>query len=375
MQSGYSTPAQILAAKERLDVEASPTEAGVRDALTGVLDRETGYIRPVHAILRAAAAMRGEEVEDVAIERVAPLTQPLFAHEGAAELDGLPVLSPRIVPSPEVPQTSVVGQPEPKVDALKLAKGYPAFVDDIEIRGLLHAKVLYSPHAHARIIAIDDSKARELDGVRAVLHHENVKRVRYASGGQSYPNPLPYDQVSFDNKVRYVGDRVAAVAADTPEIALAALDLIDVTYEVLPAVFEESDAIAEGAPVIHDEPDMEGAHDASRNIVHHIAADSGDVDAAFSEADRVFEQTLRVHQVQPAPIEPHIAISWWDSDERLVIRTSTQVPFHTRRMVAPLLGLAVKKIRIIKPRIGGGFGVKQEILIEALGGPLPMATG
>ncbi|MCH7844827.1 MAG: molybdopterin-dependent oxidoreductase [Acidobacteria bacterium] len=375
MQSGYSTPAQILAAKELLDVEASPTEAEVRDALTGVLDRETGYIRPVHAILRAAAAMRGEEVEDVAIEYVAPLTQPLFADEGAADLAGLPVLSPRIVPSPEVPQTRVVGQPEPKVDALKLAKGHPAFVDDIEIRGLLHAKVLYSPHAHARIVAIDDSKARELDGVRAVLHHENVKRVRYASGGQSYPNPLPYDQVSFDNKVRYVGDRVAAVAADTPEIALAALDLIDVTYEVLPAVFEESDAIAEGAPVIHDEPDMEGAHDASRNIVHHIAADSGDVDAAFSEADRVFEQTLRVHQVQPAPIEPHIAISWWDSDERLVIRTSTQVPFHTRRMVAPLLGLAVKKIRIIKPRIGGGFGVKQEMLIEDIVGHLTMATG
>ena len=203
------------------------------------------------------------------------------------------------------------------MDALKLAKGHPAFVDDIEIRGLLHAKVLYSPHAHARIVAIDDSKARELDGVRAVLHHENVTRVRYASGGQSYPNPLPHDQVSFDNKVRYVGDRVAAVAADTVEIAQAALDLIDVTYEVLPAVFDENAALAEGAPVIHDEADMEGAHDASRNIVHQIAADSGDVDAAFAKADHVFEQTLRVHQVQPAPIEPHIAISWWDSDERL----------------------------------------------------------
>ena len=343
MQSGYSSPAQMLAAKELLAGEPNPTEAEARDILTGVLDRETGYLRPVHAILRAGAALRGDPLEEISLGYVAPLTDPLHT-EGVADPASLPVLSPRVIPSPEVPETAVVGKPEPKVDALKLAKGYPAFVDDIEIRGLLHAKVLYSPHAHARIVAIDDAKARALPGVRAVLHHENVPRVRYASGGQSYPNPKPYDQVSFDNKVRYVGDRVAAVAADTPEIAQAALDLIDVTYDVLPAVFDENDAIADGAPVIHDEEDMEGAHDASRNFVHHIAADTGDVDAAFKDADHVFEQTLRVHQVQQAPIEPHIAISWWDSDERMVIRTSTQVPFHTRRMVAPLLGLPVKKI-------------------------------
>ena len=375
MQSGYSSPAQMLAAKELPAGEPNPTEAEARDILTGVLDRETGYLRPVHAILRAGAALRGDPIEEISLGYVAPLTDPLSTEEGVADPASLPVLSPRIILSPEVPETAVVGRPEPKVDALKLAKGYPAFVDDIEIRGLLHAKVLYSPHAHARIVAIDDSKARELPGVRAVLHHENVPRVRYASGGQSFPNPKPYDQVSFDNKVRYVGDRVAAVAADTTEIAQAALDLIDVTYDVLPAVFDENDAIADGAPVIHDEPDMEGAHDASRNIVHHISADTGDVDDAWEKADHVFEQTLRVHQVQQAPIEPHIAISWWDSDERMVIRTSTQVPFHSRRMVAPLLGLPVKRIRIVKPRIGGGFGVKQEMLIEDIVGHLTMATG
>jgi putative selenate reductase molybdopterin-binding subunit len=375
MQSGYSSPAQMLAAKALLDRQPNPTEAEVRDALTGILDRETGYLRPVHAILRAGAMLRGEPVRDVSVGYVAPLTDPLLAEEGADDPSTLEVLAPRVIPSPEVPETAVVGRPEPKVDALKLAKGYPAFVDDIEIRGLLHAKVLYSPHAHARIVSIDDTEARALPGVRAVLHHENVPRVRYASGGQSYPNPLPYDQVSFDDKVRYVGDRVAAVAADTPEIAAAAIALIDVTYDVLPAVFDENEAIAEGAPVIHDESDMEGAHDATRNIVHHIEADTGDVDAAFETSDRVFEQTLRVHQVQQAPIEPHIAISWWDSDERLVIRTSTQVPFHTRRMVAPLLGLPVKRIRIVKPRIGGGFGVKQEMLIEDIVGHLTIATG
>ncbi len=374
IQSGYSTPAMILATKELLDRIPDPSEAEIRDALSGILDRETGYLRPVMAVQRAAAALRGEAVPDIQVAVVPPLSYDLGG-ETIGDPSGLPAVFPKVVPHPEVPETTVVGKPEFKVDALKLAKGNPAFVDDIEMRQMLFAKVLYSPHAHARIVAIDDSKAVALTGVKAVLHHENVPRVRYASGGQSYPNPLPYDQVSFDNKVRYVGDRVAAVAAESIEIAEEAISLIDVTYEVLPAVFDEVEAIEEGAPVIHDEDGMEGAHDASRNVVHHISADVGEVDAGFEQARRVFEQTFRVHQVQQTPIEPHIAIAYWDSDERMVIRTSTQVPFHVRRMVSPLLGLPVKQIRIIKPRIGGGFGAKQEMLIEDIVGHLTMATG
>ncbi|MDJ0664946.1 MAG: molybdopterin-dependent oxidoreductase [Acidimicrobiia bacterium] len=377
IQSGYSTPAAILAAKALLDGNANPTEAEVRDALSGILDRETGYLRPVHAVLRAAAMMRGEQTAAVEPALIDPLVAPGASPDMAAANPALDLdpLAPRVVPSPEVPETEVVGKPERKVDAVKLAKGNPAFVDDIEMRGMLYAKMLYSPHAHARIVSIDDSRARALPGVRAVLHHENVPRVRYASGGQSYPNPLPYDQVSFDNKVRHVGDRVAAVAADTLEIAEEAVKLIDVGYEVLPAVFDENEAISGDAPIIHDEPDMEGAYDAERNIVQNIEAEVGDFAAGLAQADRVFERTFRVHQVQQAPIEPHIAIAWLDSDERLVIRTSTQVPFHVRRMVAPLLGLPVRDIRIVKPRIGGGFGVKQEMLIEDVVGHLALATG
>ena len=202
-----------------------------------------------------------------------------------------------------------------------------------------------------------------------------MARIRYASGGQSYPNPLPYDQVSFDNKVRHVGDRVAAVAAESLEIADEALKRIVVTYEPLPAVFDENEAIREGAPVIHDEADMEGAHDAARNISHFIEAEVGDVEAGFAASAHIFEQTFYVHQVQQTPIEPHICIGYWDADERLVLRTSTQVPFHVRRMVAPLLDLPVRRIRVIKPRIGGGFGAKQEMLIEDIVGHLVIATG
>jgi putative selenate reductase molybdopterin-binding subunit len=372
IQSGYSTPAAVLAAKALLDSTPNPTEAEVRDAISGVLDRESGYLRPVHAVLRAAAFMLGEDPENIEVVHFDELSGSNGVHH---DRDDLSDIAPRVVLSNDVPRSRVVGHAVPKTDAIKLVKGNPAFTDDRDLSGTLIAKVLYSPHAHARIISIDDSAAVALPGVHAVLHHGNVERVRYASGGQSYPNPLPYDQVSFDNKVRYVGDRVAAVAADTEDIAQAAIDLIDVTYEVLPAVFDENDAIAGGAPVIHDEPEMEGAEDPSRNLVHHLKADTGDIEAGFEAADRVFEQTFYVHQVQQTPIEPHIAISEWDSDERLVITTSTQVPFHVRRMVAPLLDLPVKKIRIIKPRIGGGFGVKQEMLIEDIVGHLTIATG
>ncbi len=336
IQSGYSTPAMILAAKALIEKNPTPTEADVRSALSGILDRETGYLRPVHAVLRAAAIIRGEAPDNVEVAHLDRLTGSDAPHH---DRDGLGPISPRVVLSEDVPATRVVGHAETKTDAVKLAKGNPAFTDDRDLTGTLIAKVLYSPYAHARIVSIDDTAARVLPGVHAVLHHGNVRRVRYASGGQSYPNPRPYDQVSFDDKVRYVGDRVAAVAADTEEIALAALDLIKVTYEVLPAVFDENEAILDGAPVIHDEPDLDGAHDAGHNIVHHIQAETGDVEKGFAAAERVFEQTFRVHQVQQTPIETHIAIARWDSDDRLEITSSTQVPFHVRRMIAPLLGL------------------------------------
>ena len=373
IQSGYSTPAAILATKELLERNANPEEPEIRDALGGILDRETGYLRPVHAVRRASALMMGEEPDPIGI---AYLDQLVGAeHEVHTDREGLSEIAPRIVPSEDVPETRVVGTAATKTDAIKLVKGNAAFTDDTDLTGTLIAKVLYSPHAHARIVSIDDAAALALAGVHAVIHHNNVDRVRYASGGQSYPNPLPYDQVSFDNKVRYVGDRVAAVAADTEEIATEALDLLEVEYEILPAVFDENEAIVDGAPVIHDEPDIDGAHDPSRNIVHHLEAATGDVNAGIEAAERVFESTYRVHQVQQTPIEPHVAIAEWDSDERLVITTSTQVPFHVRRMVAPLLGLPVKQIRIVKPRIGGGFGVKQEMLIEDIVGHLTIATG
>jgi putative selenate reductase molybdopterin-binding subunit len=377
LQSGYSAGALVLAIAALLERNDDPSEAEIRDALSGILDRETGYVKVVEAVSRAAATMRGQKpqpMEPVPIERLTG-SHAAPANNGAAGRQQASPAVPRLVATADLAETTVIGKPEHKVDALRLVKGNPAFTDDVEIRGMLHARVLRSPHAHARIVAIDDSRARELPGVRAVLHCGNIPRVKYASGGQSWPNPYPWDQVSFDNKIRHVGDRVAAVAAETEEIAAEACRLIKVTYEILPAVFDESGALADGAPVIHDEADSVGVHNAARNVSSHIeGATVVDIEAALAAADHVFQGTYHVQRVQHCAIEPHVTIGWLDEDERLVLRTSTQVPFHVRRMVAPLLGLPVKQIRVIKPRIGGAFGGKQEMLIEDIVGHLVLAT-
>ncbi len=375
-QSGYSAGAMILGTLALLEENPDPSEAEIRDMLSGILDRETAYVKPVEAVKRAAAVLRGEDTEPFAPLVLEPLTdgyRPAPADTGG-DAPEAPHAVPRLVPSREVPDMAVVGKPEVKVDAVRLAKGNPAFTDDIEPRGMLYAKVLRSPHAHARILGIDDSAARAVDGVHAVLHYGNTPRVKYASGGQSWPNPHPYDQVSFDDRVRHVGDRVAAVAAETVEEAEEALRLIEVDYEVLPGVFDERFAMDPDAPRVHDEDDTTHICDPQRNLVHHIAAKRGDVDGNLAAAPHVFEQTFRVHQVQQCPIEPHISMAWLDSDERMVVRTATQVPFHTRRMLAPLIDMEIKDIRVIKPRIGGGFGAKQEMLIEDIVAHLAIAT-
>jgi putative selenate reductase molybdopterin-binding subunit len=349
IQCGYCTPAQLLAAKALLDRNPSPTEAEIREALSGVLCRCTGYVKIVQAVQRAAAMLRGEEVGGVCL--------------------------PQAITPPTMKSLKVVGQGEPKVDGVKLAAGRPVFTDDVKLDGMLYGALLTSPHAHARITRIDASKARALPGVHAVLTHKDLPRVKHTSGGQSFPQPPPFDQVCLDDKVRHVGDRVAVVAAETPELARQALRLIEVEYEVLPPVLDGEAAMRDGAPVVHDEPDTEGIYDAQHNIVHHIEASVGDADEAWAKADHIFEGTYRTSQQQHAHIEPHVCITYWDEDGRLVVRTSTQVPFHIRRMLSPLVGLPVKQIRVVKPRIGGGFGNKQEMILEDLCAHLTIATG
>jgi putative selenate reductase molybdopterin-binding subunit len=275
-------------------------------------------------------------------------------------------------------QYRIVGKSVPRVDAVKLALGKPAYTDDFKLPGMQYAKILHSPHAHARIKRIDATKARALPGVRAVLTHQDIKPVRFTTAGQSHPLPSPLDSLVLDEKMRFVGDRVAAVAADTEDIAEHALALIEVEYEVLPAVIRPEDALKAGAPILHDEPDcsgIDGVFIPQRNIAAHLVAEAGDLAAGYKEAFRVFEGEYRVPQVQHVALEPHVCITYWDEDDRLVIRSATQVPFHVRRILAPVLGLPEKSIRVLKPRIGGGFGGKQEIVVEDICAYLTMVTG
>jgi putative selenate reductase molybdopterin-binding subunit len=273
----------------------------------------------------------------------------------------------------ETKNLKIVNHSVNRVDGLGLSCGTAEYVDDIDLRGLLIGKILWSPKAHARIKSIDASKARALPGVRAVLTHHDVPRVPHTTAGQGYPEPSPYDTVVLDNKVRFVGDRVAAVAADSREIAEEALRLIEVEYEDLPPVFDPLEAMNDGAPVIHDQEDALRIPDAKHNIAARFEFGYNE-NEWFSEADQVFERTYTTQYAQHCAIEPHVTITYFDGQGRLIIRTSTQVPFHCRRIVAQALNIPLKKIRVIKPRIGGGFGSKQEITLEDICSALTLAT-
>jgi putative selenate reductase molybdopterin-binding subunit len=269
----------------------------------------------------------------------------------------------------------VVGVSERKVDGHALVTGKPVFVGDLAVPGTLHVALLTSPRAHARIRSIDTSAAERLDGVACVLTHENTPTTRYTTAGQGHPEPSPYDTRMFDTKVRFVGDRVAAVAAESKATAEEALGLVQVEYDDLEAVLSMDAALAPGAPIIHDEDDALDIWDAEHNTPAVVAAAVGDVATGLAEADVVVETTVETHYGQHAPLEPHVVQSYLDDDDRLVLVSSTQVPFHVRRIVGRVLDVPIHRIRVIKPRIGGGFGVKQEVLIEDIAALVTLRTG
>jgi putative selenate reductase molybdopterin-binding subunit len=270
---------------------------------------------------------------------------------------------------------TVVGASERKVDGLALVTGRPVFTGDLDLAGALHIALLTSPHAHARIRHIEPAPAARLPGVALVLTHENTPSTRYTTAGQGYPEPSPYDARMFDSKVRFVGDRVAAVAAGSHDVAEEALGLIKVEYEVLEPALSLDAALAPGAPVVHDETDAEGIWDAPHNLAALVEVASGDPEQGFAESAVVVEATCETQYAQHAPLEPHVCQSYLDDNGRLVLLTSTQVPFHVRRIIARLLDLPIHRIRVVKPRIGGGFGVKQEVLLEDVCALVTMRTG
>jgi len=282
----------------------------------------------------------------------------------------------------QIARTRVVGQKERRVDARPLVTGAPVYAAEFEQPNMLHARILHSPHAHATIRSIDKSKALALPGVYAVLTYEDLPRVAHSTAGQPYPETSPYDAYLLDSRVRYVGDWVAFAAAETPAMAEEALGLIEVDYELLPAVFDPLEAMREGAPQLH-EPDTThpnaGKHkgdiyDAAHNIAAHEVIEHGDFEAALREADIIVEGEYRVPFISHAVLEPHVCVAYLDGYERMIVVSSTQVPYHTRRQLAAVLQLPISRVRIVKPRVGGGFGSKQEMLLEPVAAALALKT-
>lgn len=240
---------------------------------------------------------------------------------------------------------TVINTRAPRLDAPDKATGRAKYIDDLSMPGMLYGALLQSPLAHAKILNIDTSKARRLSGVKAVVTAEDAGLIRYGV------SPARYDETLFcHEKVRYVGDEIAAVAAVDLETALEAISLIKVDYEELPAVFTPEEAMAEGAPVLHE--------DFPRNVCAEVHQEFGNVESAFNECDLIRTDKFVNKRQDAAFLEPNGCIAEYDRSGYLTLHTSTQVPHYVQRTVAMVLGIPVGRVRVKKPYVGGGFGPK-----------------
>ena len=247
-------------------------------------------------------------------------------------------------------QYAIVGKSVPRVDGKIKTTGEARYTADLKLPGMLYGKVLRSPLPHARILNIDSSKAERLPGVKGVVTGKDTLGIK-CNILRFWPQ-LADQQLLVTDKVRYIGDAVAAVAAIDEEIAEEALSLIKVDYEELPAVFDPEEAMKEDAPLIHD--------DFERNISGRHRMGFGDVGAGFKESDYVREDRFFTQHVQYAPTEPHACLASSDPSGKLTLWTSTQAPYINQHMLATTLGMRYSDLRIIKPHVGGGFGGKVE---------------
>jgi putative selenate reductase molybdopterin-binding subunit len=267
------------------------------------------------------------------------------------------------------------GYSVPAPTARTVINGTARYTLDVAPEGLLHVKLLRSPHAHARILSIDKDAALAIAGVHAVLTWQDAPAKLYSSARHEDERADPADTTVLDRVVRFVGQRVAAVVADSEAAADAGCRKIHVEYEELPAVFDPNDAMRAGAPVIHDKGPQARIDNPQRNIVAEIHSHIGNVEDGFARADVLYEGTYVTQRVQHAHLETHCAVGWIDDAHRLNIRSSTQTPFLTRRAICDIFGLDPTKLRIFCERMGGGFGAKQEMLVEDIVALAVLKTG
>ncbi len=371
VQSAYNAPAAALLLTWLLENNPEPSKEDIKDALSGIFIRDAGYEHYYLAVKLAQEKLKEGKYKS----RISPSFHP---------------------------ELKIVGKPAAKIDGPSLVSGEKAFVEDYVDKDTCYMVVLRSPHASAYINSIDTAKAEKVEGVVSILTAYNTPETHYMQAGQGNPEPSPHDRRLFNMKVRHVGDRVAAIIAETYEAACKARDLIKVDYEVLPAVFTVEEAMAEGAPLVHNgiveyrsgAPKDLAAYnrkagdpregkviyqfplraDIRKNIAASNKGEIGNVDKAFEEADAVVEHTYQTSQIQHTPLEPHLCFAKMDGG-RLVVYASTQVPYHVRRICGWVTGLPENKIHVIKTRVGGGYGSKQDILIEDLTAYASYVTG
>ena len=271
-----------------------------------------------------------------------------------------------------------VNQPIRKKDAMALVTGKPVYTDDIAPKDCLVVKVLRSPHAHAEILEIKKDIAEKLPGIVCVLTYEDVPQKRFTMAGQTYPEPSPNDRLILDKRVRFVGDAVAIVAGKTEKAVDQAMKVIKVKYDVLEAVLDFHEA-KDNPILVHPEDNWQAlcpvGADNKRNLCASGLEEHGDVDKVIAESDVVVENTYHTKAVQQTMMETFRTYTQMDTYGRLNIISSTQVPFHVRRILSNALDIPKSKIRVIKPRIGGGFGAKQTVVAEVYPAIVTLKTG
>ncbi len=321
VQCGFCSSGMILSAFALIERRPDPSVEEIKQALSGNLCRCTGYVRIIDAV------KNWKKYEFT---------------------EGSP-LDPQ-----DLDKFVTVGKSWPRVDAADKVTGRAKYTADFSFANMLYGKILTSPIAHGRIKSIDTHKAQTLEGVKLVLTAEDVPDITYGV------NPPRYDEhILAREKVRHVGDEVAAVIAVDEDTAARALALIEVEYEELPAVFDPLAAVKEGAPQIHER----FKNNINARIDHHF----GDVKKGFAEADYVREEKFVGNHVYQSPIEPHAVIATWEDDgATLMLYASTQVPHYLHYMVARVLNIPLGRIRIIRPPVGGGFGGKLDTTSQDL---------
>ena len=370
VQSAYNAPEAALALTVLLENNPAPSKEEIKEALSGIFIRDAGY-EHYYLAVDMVREMREKGKTSIA-------SGPSFRDE-----------------------LRYVGKPTGKIDGDALVAGDRLFVEDKVQDHAYALHVLRSPFAHAYIKAIDTSEAEKLEGVVDIITAFNCPDIYYMQAGQGYPEPSPYDRRLFNKKVRHVGDRVAAIIAKDEETALKAASLIKVEYDPIKPVFTVEEAMADGAPLVHngiveyasgapddldeynkraDERDGKVIYqfplhgDIRKNIAASAHGGIGDMEKGFAEADAIVDETYQTSQVQCTPLEPHVCYAYMEGG-RLVLRCSTQVPYHVRRIVAKVCDIPENKVHVIKERIGGGYGSKQDILIEDLVGYAVWKTG